>query len=122
MPKKGCVFLYPWKLRWPPTFVLMLANNLRNFMAYKRRINLENKLFKDVPLKVRGRAREIARKRGLPIKDALSLAQREYERRKQLDFELEERKKAFQMEMERKNNPDEPRGITYFRGVVQGGA
>lgn len=92
-------------------------------MANKAKRNLEKKLFKDVPLKVRGRAREVAKKRGWEIGDALELAQAENEKRKALDLELEHRKMAYQKEMERqRQNPDKPRGKSYFGGVVQGGA
>ena len=92
-------------------------------MVYKIRKNFEKKLFKDVPLKVRGRARQIARQRSLPIEDALELAQQEYEKRKKMDLELEHRKEVCQKEKERQRKfPDKPRGKQYFGGVVQGGA
>lgn len=92
-------------------------------MTYKRRRSFENKLFKDIPLNVRGRAREIARKNSLPISEALKLATEECERRKRLDIELERRKKAYQQEKERQRKfPDKPRGKDYFGGLVQGGA
>ncbi len=92
-------------------------------MVYKIRKNFEKKLFKEVPLKVRGRARQIARQRSLPIEDALELAQKEYEKRKKMDLELEHRKEVCQKEKERQRKfPDKPRGKQYFGGVVQGGA
>ncbi len=92
-------------------------------MVYKIRKNFEKKLFKDVPLKVRGRTREIARQRSLPIDDALELAQEEHEKRKKLDLELEHRKEAYKKEKERQRKfPDKPRGKNYVGGVVQGGA